>query len=78
MKAADKENEMDYYENQNEQNGGPLIEHKSTNAMNNMLPCVRQAQEEAADLSEKRKLEDEILQKKRLKTGLKQFYDKQQ
>ena len=61
MKANDKDNELEHYEQQNEQNGGPLIEHKSSNALNNMLPSVKQAQEEAADQklnSEKRKLEE--------------------
>jgi len=36
---------------------GPLIEHKTTNAMNNMLPSIRTAHEEAVKLEEKEEKE---------------------
>ena len=58
--------ESERFEEENEahglENGEKLVAYKSTNALNNMLPSVRDAHLEAAQIqeqSEKRKQEDE-------------------
>ena len=54
--------------------------YKSTNAMNNMLPSVKDAHIEAANLSEKRKEEEEkdnLLQKRQKIESLKKMYEQQ-
>ena len=52
---------------------------KSTNSMNNMLPSVKLAHEEAAALSEKRQVEaaEEPAKKRQKLESLKKFYDDQ-
>lgn len=73
-------NEQEYWDNENQKQFGdkPLILHESKNTLNNMLPCVKEANEEAEAMKKKEaeQAEAQAARKRQKVEGLKAFTDK--
>jgi len=54
---------LELYDDLNEQLGDELIHYKSTNSMNNMLPSLKTARDEAAQLAKLEKEKEEATKK---------------
>ena len=55
--------------------GQKLVSYKSTNSMNNMLPSVKDAHQEASEKKKQEEEKENLLQKRQKIDGLKKFYE---